>query len=772
MPALSRRWVADGPVHQTRAGGFGELCRVLLRCAALRSRKEATAALAAYFKQCVARDDAGSEGPLLLLAVKLAVGQLWPPWVAEANALHVGDAMVRSAAVRAAALVAREGGTTAADGSAADLAAEDERWAARLDELVASSGDVGEAVAALLREARARTDSPGSTQHRDELGLEDVVEGLKTLSRESGSESTARKQSLLAELLSRCGDGEAPLLVRMAQRGARLRIGLAERSVVAALAVATMPRGAVRAEEEAEAAAAAAAEVEGRGKEAREVRRRAKETARAAMDAASLWSSSVQAAYERCPDIERVCAAVLDVAAEHSDASAAAASLDAQVPVTLGIPARPMSAVPAASTAAAADRLCPAGAFVVEPKLDGERVQVHWRRGASVDSSLSRCFSRNGEDTTARFPDLLSGVAAAARGHVREAVLDGEAVAWDAAQGRVLPFAKLVSRRRKATDAGDEAAGERDGDANAAPAVMYAFDLLSLNGRSVVSLPLRERRALLADAFAFEDGVLSAVEADEIEGNDRTAAESKLSAALRDAMRRGQEGLMAKVLDGDDSAYVCGHRSVRWVKLKPDYAAGGGDTLDLVPVAAWRGKGKRGGGFGSFLMAARIDDGAAAGGDARGRFASVCRLGSGFADADLQRLSEWAADAAAGDAPPAWLDGSGAFRPRPDVWLHPRTVWEVKGAQLTRSPTHSAGVALRFPRFLRERHDKCVAPLPHDLPPQPPWLTPVAPNTPGCITGTSRTPRRWVRLRRCSRGRRETSLNPAGVRTTSEPRRC
>ena len=169
--------------------------------------------------------------------------------------------------------------------------------------------------------------------------------------------------------------------------------------------------------------------------------------------------------------------------------------------------------------------------------------------------------------------------------------------------------------------------------------------------------------------------------------------------------------------------YEAGKRSLHWLKLKKDYIDALGDSVDLVPVGAYMGEGRRAGGFGGYLMAAYDD--------ASGRWQPVCKLSSGFSDDNLAELSDafGAADAAAADAPaaddeqPAWLAMAegGALPPqyRPDAWLEPSVVWEVRAAQLSVSPVFRAaadlvgadgrGLGLRFPRFVRARPDKAPA---------------------------------------------------------------
>ena len=196
-------------------------------------------------------------------------------------------------------------------------------------------------------------------------------------------------------------------------------------------------------------------------------------------------------------------------------------------------------------------------------------------------------------------------------------------------------------------------------------------------------------------------------------------------------------------MDPLSSSYEPGKRSLSWIKLKRDYVDGLADSLDLAPIGAYAGEGRRAGGFGAFLLAARASD---------GRWQPVCKIGSGFTDEDLVTFSRlfvsgrdevtltksassvrsvndvpsgagaWEGDVSADDAP-SWVDLPSPGLPQqyaPDIWLGepPDVLWEVRAAALSLSPVFTAaagmmegvdpskGLGLRFPRFVRERPDK------------------------------------------------------------------
>lgn len=220
-------------------------------------------------------------------------------------------------------------------------------------------------------------------------------------------------------------------------------------------------------------------------------------------------------------------------------------------------------------------------------------------------------------------------------------------------------------------------------------------------------------------------------------------AEVEVRDFLERAVASGCEGLMVKTLDGDEtSSYRAGCRSYSWMKLKQDYLDESvsaslpsssiqtthsksrdtgsflPDTLDLIPIGAFYGKGKRSGVYGSFLLAAYNSN--------TGKFETIGKVGSGFTDADLAkttaRLAPITSNGSSGSVPDLYVSNSIPSR-HPDVWLEPSEVWEIKATQLTTSQSYTCGLdilekddsvkakdkrglALRFPRFIRQRPDK------------------------------------------------------------------
>ena len=313
----------------------------------------------------------------------------------------------------------------------------------------------------------------------------------------------------------------------------------------------------------------------------------------------------------------------------------------------------------------------------LEYKYDGIRTQAHIGRGEI------RLYSRNLENTTRQFPEIVAGLKEAYGG--TEGIVEGEAVPVDPNTGEFLPFQEVSRRRGRKYDL---EAMMRD-----YPVILFLFDCLLDGGEDLTGRPYTERRARLHSVVRENDRVrLATVK----ETDDPREAEAFFETALA----VGGEGLVAKALD---SKYEAGARGYQWIKFKKEYAAAMKDTVDLVVVGAFAGRGKRAGTYGALLMAAYDK--------ATDVFRTVCKLGSGFDDATLATLPQ---RLAAHRVPqrPARVDSKLV----PDAWFEPALVLEVLGAEITLSPVHTggqdllrkgAGFAIRFPRFTgRWREDR------------------------------------------------------------------
>jgi DNA ligase-1 len=317
------------------------------------------------------------------------------------------------------------------------------------------------------------------------------------------------------------------------------------------------------------------------------------------------------------------------------------------------------------------------GKAALEYKYDGLRVQGH------VSPKDVQLFSRHLENITGQFPEIVEGLRKATGEHT--VIVEGEAVPVDPNTGEFLPFQEVSRRRGRKTDV------ERM--SREFPVTLFSFDCLLRDGDDLTPRPYTERRKSLEAVVKVNEGVRHST----VRVTNEVRDAEKF---FDEALQAGCEGLMAKALD---STYEAGGRGYQWIKFKKEYSAALNDTIDLVVVGAFAGRGKRAGTYGALLMAAydkRAD-----------MFRTVCKLGTGFDDATLKALP----DRLKADRlphPPARVDSKIVA----DVWFEPAVVLEILGAEITLSPVHTAGqdlvrkgagFAIRFPRFTGKwREDK------------------------------------------------------------------
>ncbi len=345
--------------------------------------------------------------------------------------------------------------------------------------------------------------------------------------------------------------------------------------------------------------------------------------------------------------------------------------------VQLGRPIKPMLCERLTSAEAVLTKLSGTGA--AEYKYDGLRIQAH------VAPTGITLFSRRLENITPQFPDVRKALRHGVKAET--AIVEGECIAVDPDTGDLQPF-QVVTQRRGRKHRISEKAAE-------IPVVLVLFDVLFVDGEGLLDTPYLQRRQVLERAVE-EDGGLQITQPLIV-----TEAE-QLDAFMADAVEKGCEGLVIKAI-GEDSVYQAGARGFLWIKYKREYKSELADTLDLVAVGAFAGRGRRAGTYGALLMAAYDEDADA--------FKTVCKLGTGFDDATLATLPTLFHDAAMDHR-----DHRVESKIDADYWFRPQKVLEVRGAELTLSPSHTcgldlvkagAGFAVRFPRFTgRWRDDK------------------------------------------------------------------
>ncbi len=336
--------------------------------------------------------------------------------------------------------------------------------------------------------------------------------------------------------------------------------------------------------------------------------------------------------------------------------------------VSIGEPIRPMLAERLSSPQEILEKL--GGRCIAEYKYDGERIQAHKQKDQVT------LFSRKLEDISGQYPDAVSLI----KNHVKveDVILEAECVAIDPDTGELRPFQELMHRRRRY---GIRKAMEEY------PISLFMFDVLYADGRDLTLEPYPARHKSLEKIIEDSDRV-------NIAQHLITDRPEELEAFFEKAIESGCEGLICKSM-AEDSVYQAGARGWLWIKYKRDYRSGMIDTVDLVVVGTFHGRGKRAGTYGALLLAAYNKE--------EDRFDTVTKCGTGFTDEDLAKLPEMMKRHEIPHKHPrvnSTLDA--------DVWLEPAVVIETLGAEITLSPTHTcamdvvrngSGLAIRFPRF-------------------------------------------------------------------------
>lgn len=309
------------------------------------------------------------------------------------------------------------------------------------------------------------------------------------------------------------------------------------------------------------------------------------------------------------------------------------------------------------------------------PKYDGFRVQIH-KNGDKVSM-----FSRNLEDMTHMFPELIEGTLRQVK--AKTAVLDTEALAYQKESEEFLPFQETTKRRRKHNIAEM---------AESLPLRAFVFDLLYLDGKSLMDTSLTQRMELLKSAVKEDDILIPAP------GKVLKKPE-ELQLMLDDSISKGLEGVVVKKVD---SVYQAGGRNFNWVKLKRHSSGELQDTIDCVILGYIVGKGKRTA-FGAGALLVGVYD------KESDEFVTVSKIGTGLSDDEWREIHK-RADKIKVNHKPARVNSL----IEPSVWVRPEIVIEVLADEITRSPLHTAGLkmnegikepgyALRFPRLVTFR---------------------------------------------------------------------
>ncbi|GMG23678.1 unnamed protein product [Aspergillus oryzae] len=494
-------------------------------------------------------------------------------------------------------------------------------------------GDLG------LVAAKSRSNQPTMFKPKP-LTVRGVHEGLLGIAKVQGHGSQDKKISGIKKLLSAAdpetagkgskgvditknkgGPSEAKYIVRFLE--GKLRLGLAEKTVLVALAQAVVTHEAAL-----------------KGEKAPSPEKLAE------------GEAILKTVYSELPAYEIIIPAML---------KNGLSKLHEACKLQPGIPIKPMLAKPTKSITEVLDRF-EGKEFTCEYKYDGERAQIHYVAPDATHNypeaqhtlqkdgkGLAAIFSRNSEDLSKKYPDVLAKLDSWIKDGVKSFVLDCETVAWDTVNKKVLPFQQLMTRKRKDVKAED----------------------VKVKVCPTVKKSLRERRELLHESFQVTEGEFQFAQF----GNTNVLDE--IQELLDDSVKASCEGLMVKMLDTDESGY------------EPS---------------------KRTSVYGAFLLAAYNAN--------TQTYESICNIGTGFSEANLEELHKELSPLVI-DRPKPFYTHSTVPKDQPDVWFEPRLVWEVKTADLTLSPRYQAaadefvgttgggkGVSLRFPRFIKARGDK------------------------------------------------------------------
>jgi DNA ligase-1 len=344
-----------------------------------------------------------------------------------------------------------------------------------------------------------------------------------------------------------------------------------------------------------------------------------------------------------------------------------------QVKPVAGVPVLPMLAQRLKSPKDMIEKM---GEVAVEAKFDGLRIQIHFKRSGfnGKKDHKVKAYTRNLNENSWMFPELNS-----LGKHInsKEVILDTEAIGVDEERKSLANFQQTMTRRRK---------HRIDEIASKMAIKFYVFDLLLVDGRSVIDKTYIERRKLLEKVI--KDGKLL-----EVVGYEITKNSDRINVLMRQELKDGLEGIIVKRAN---SRYVAGRTGWRWVKMKEEETSHAKlvDTVDCVIMGYTGGKGKRAGfGIGQFL--AGVIDGQ--------KIKSITKVGTGLTDDQFRQLKKRLGKIETKDMPKGYEVPKDL---EPDFWVEPKQVVELAADEITKSPKHKSGYALRFPRLISFRDDK------------------------------------------------------------------
>jgi DNA ligase-1 len=309
------------------------------------------------------------------------------------------------------------------------------------------------------------------------------------------------------------------------------------------------------------------------------------------------------------------------------------------------------------------------GKCAIEGKIDGFRVAVH------KDKDKVRLFSRNMEETTEMFPDLIRGIREQIKAD--KVIFEGEAIAYNPQTKEYLPFQETVQRKRKY---------DIEKTAESVPLRLICFDCLYVDGQNLIGLGFLERRKFLEKILGKGETLIL---------SEMTVVEKpeEIENLFQEAIDKGLEGIMAKKLDG---CYQAGARGWNWIKYKKSYQGKIDDTIDALVMGYDFGQGKRNTfGIGDFLIGVYDQK--------SDTFKTVAKIGTGLTDEEWRQVKVKGEKLKVRDKPARYDVNKGM---NCDVWMEPELMVVIKADEISKSPIHTAKLALRFPRLVDFRDDK------------------------------------------------------------------
>jgi DNA ligase-1 len=450
--------------------------------------------------------------------------------------------------------------------------------------------------------------------HKKPLSVNQVYDRLLTVAEEGGEGSQDRRITLFANLLLDLD----PLSVRYVARipVGKLRLGFSEKTILEALSwMKTNDKSA---------------------------------------------SKKLESAFQVVPDIGKLAYSVKVRGIK-----------DDLVSPQIGVPVLPMLAQRLVSPT---QMIAKMGKVFVEPKYDGLRVVIHFKRHKNKD--IIHAFTRNLNNVFDFFPEL-NKIGDYLRAD--EVILDSEAVGMDPEMLKIVDFQTTMQRRRK---------HNIDEKAKAIPLRFQVFDVLYKDGKSTMDIPYYERRNLLNKIIKPNDLLLI----------DEAIVTEEAKDIVHEFNKHTNAGLEGVMIKKYDTPYIPGRTGWRWVKMKETEGIGKlADTVDAVVMGYTRGKGKRAQfGIGQFLVGVLDHE----------KFKTITKVGTGLTDELFRELAVRLKELKIDSKPEKYEVHKDL---EPDFWVEPSLVVEIAADEITQSPKHTAGLALRFPRLVRLRDDKSPA---------------------------------------------------------------